>query len=477
MGADAGHPRRTQQEREAKMKTNYEESAHQIREQDRAHVIHPFSSLATNKEEGCTVMTGSEGVHVYDAEGNRFYDGIGGLWCVNAGYGREEIIDAIAQQLRELPFYSAFNNLTNRPAAVLSEKLAELAPGDLNHVFFGTGGSIANDTAVRMVHHHNNLIGKPYRKKILSRQLAYHGSTHLAIALTGPVYQTGWDGATDLVHYLSAPYAYRRPEGMSEEEFLESLIKEMEDAILQLGPENVAAFIAEPIMGAGGVIVPPTGYHKRTWEVCRKYGIFYISDEVVTGFGRLGHMFSSLEVFGVQPDIITAAKGISSGYQPLSATLVSDEIFETLAKPDSAFYHGFTYSCHPAACAAGLKNIEILEREGICEQVRETGPYFEKTLKELESLDIVGEVRGSHFMMCIENVADKATKELFPAEVDIGKRIAQHCQSRGLIVRPLGHLNILSPPLILSKSQIDEIGDILERSIKAVMNDLASKAA
>lgn len=457
------------------MTSNYQDSAHELWEQDRAHVIHPFSSLAANKEEGCTVMTGSDGVHVFDAEGNRFYDGIGGLWCVNAGYGREEIIEAIADQLRELPFYSAFNNLTNRPAALLADKLTDLAPGNLNHVFFGTGGSMANDTAIRMIHHYNNVIGKPYRKKILSRQMAYHGSTHMAIALTGPVYQTGWDGATELVHYLSAPYPYRRPEDKTVDEFVDDLIQEMEDAILELGPDNICAFIAEPIMGAGGVIVPPKGYHKRTWEMCKKYDIFYISDEVVTAFGRLGHMFSSLKVFDVQPDIISVAKGISSGYQPLSATLVSDEIFEVLSRPDGAFYHGFTYSCHPAACAAGLKNIEILEREGICEQVRTTGLHFEKTLKSLEDLDIVGEVRGSHFMMCIENVANKETKELFAADIDVGKRVAQHCQKRGLIVRPLGHLNILSPPLILDEGQIDEIGQILRDSIVAVMDDLASE--
>ncbi|MDH3474419.1 MAG: aminotransferase [Rhodospirillales bacterium] len=454
------------------MDQNYPDSAQDLWEKDRAHVLHPFSDLSVIKDEGCTVMAGSEGVHVMDAEGNRFYDGIGGLWCVNVGYGREEIVEAVAEQLRNLPFYSAFNNLTNPPAATLAAKLAELAPGNLNHIFFGTGGSMANDSAVRIVHHYFNRIGKPYRKKILSRQLAYHGSTHMAIALTGPVYQAGWDGATDLVHYLSAPYPYRRPEDQSEAEFLDSLVAEMEDAIRTLGPDNVAAFIAEPILGAGGVIVPPEGYHKRTWELCRKYGIFYISDEVVTAFGRLGQMFASLDRYGIQPDIITTAKGISSGYQPLSATIVSDQIYDAISAPGGAFYHGFTYSCHPAACAAGLKNIEIIEREEICRRVRKTGPHFEATLKALEDLDLVGEVRGSHFMMCIENVADKKTKKPLPLEVDVGKRIARHCQARGLIVRPLGHLNILSPPLILEEGQIDEIGEILRRSIRATMDDL-----
>jgi len=447
-------------------------SARDVWEQDRAHLIHSFSSLGVNKTEGCTIMTGSDGVHVSDIEGNRYYDGIGGLWCVNVGYGREEIIEAIAQQLRELPFYSGFNNLTNRPASLLAGKLAELAPGPLNRVFFGTGGSMANDSAVRMIHHYFNRIGKPYRKKILSRQNAYHGSTHLTIALTGPIYQRGWDGATDLVHHLSAPHSYRRPAGVTEEGFLDFLMQEMEDAILKLGPDNVAAFIAEPIMGAGGVIVPPEGYHKRSWEICRKYGIFYISDEVVTAFGRLGHMFASYDKFGVQPDVIVVAKGISSGYQPLSATIISDEIFEVLSDPQTAFLHGFTYSGHPAACAAGLTNIEIIEREKICENVRTTGPMFERALHALADLDLVGEVRGSHFMMCIESVANKDTKALLPAEANVGKRIAQNCQQRGLIVRPLGHLNILSPALTLVEAQIEEIGAILRSSIIATMDDL-----
>jgi adenosylmethionine-8-amino-7-oxononanoate aminotransferase len=228
-------------------------------------------------------------------------------------------------------------------------------------------------------------------------------------------------------------------------------------------------------MGAGGVIVPPPGYHKRTWEICKKYEVLYISDEVVTAFGRLGEMFASEAVFGVTPDVLVCAKGISSGYVPLGATLFSDEIYEVISVPQAegaAFYHGFTYSGHPVSCAAGNKNIEIMEREDICAHVREVGPYLEQQLAKLLDLPIVGDVRGKNFMMCIENVADKETKELFPAEVQIGERIAKHCQSRGLIIRPIGHLNIISPPLILTKEQIDTMFGILSESITAAMDDL-----
>jgi len=258
--------------------------------------------------------------------------------------------------------------------------------------------------------------------------------------------------------------------------FCDQLVEEFEAKILELGPEKVAAFFAEPILGAGGVIVPPPGYHRRTQEVCRKYDVLYVSDEVVTAFGRLGHMMASEPVFGLSPDIITCAKGISSGYVPLGATLISDAIYEVIRKPasqaDCFFGHGFTYSGHALCCAAGLKNIEIIEREGICQHVRELGPYFEKKLATLVDLPLVGDVRGRDFMLCVENVADKQTKQLLPEKVDVGKRIADHCEERGVIVRPVGHLNVISPPLILTRDQIDTIVQVLRESILATADDL-----
>ncbi len=455
------------------MEPNFEFSTQDLWERDTEYVLHPFSDLAAHKKDGCTVIASAEGVTVSDSDGNRFIDGIGGLWCVNIGYGREEMVEAIADQIRKIPFYSAFTNLTNAPAVNLATKLASLTPGDLNKVFFGTGGSMANDTAIRIVHHYFNRLGKLEKKHVISREHAYHGSTFLAMSMTGPAYHAGWDVATGFVHHVSAPYPYRRPDGMSVDGFRAQLVDELENKILEIGPENTAAFIAEPIMGAGGVIVPPPGYHRATWEVCQKYDVLYISDEVVTAFGRLGHMFASRDIFDVEPDILCTAKGISSGYQPLSATIISERIYEVISDPGGAFLHGFTYTGHPACCAAGLKNIEILEREDICGRVRRTGPLFEDALGALTDLDLVGEVRGSHFMMCVENVADKGTKKLLPAEVQVGKRIANHCQKLGLIVRPLEHLNILSPPLILSEEQIGQIAEILCKSIKATMDDIA----
>jgi len=448
----------------------------EIRRKDHDHMLHPFMHFPTFEKQGATVIAEGEGAYVYDADGRRYLDGIAGLWCVNIGHGREEIADTLAEQARRLAFFNTFVDTTNPPAAELAAKLASLAPSHMNRIFFDTGGSAANDTAVRAIHFYFNRLGKPSKKKIISRINAYHGSSYLAMALTGvPEDHLGFDLPQDLVHYVSCPNPYRREPGSSVEEFRDQLVEELEAKILELGAENVAAFFAEPILGAGGVIVPPEGYHRRTQEVCRRYGVLYVSDEVVTGFGRLGHMLSSEPVFELAPDIITCAKGLSSGYVPLGASIYSDDIIEVIRKPEpdlDAFNHGFTYSGHALCCAAALKNIEIIEREKICEHVLEVGPYFEKRLGELRELPLVGDVRGSHFMLCVENVADKETKALLPSDVNIGTRITRHCQARGAIVRPIGHLNILSPPLTLTPEQIDELVGIVGASIKATADDL-----
>jgi adenosylmethionine-8-amino-7-oxononanoate aminotransferase len=447
-----------------------------IRNKDRDHVIHPWTDFASFHKEGSDVIAEGEGVYVYNSDGDRFIDGIGGLWCVNIGYGRDEMAQAMADQARKICYYSPFGHITTPPAAELAAKLAALAPANINHIFYGTGGSMSNDTAVRVIHYYFNRLGKTSKKKIISRVDAYHGSTYLAMTLTGVDFDhQGFDLAPNIVERVSAPYVYRRPDGMTIEEYCDQLVQELEDKINEIGPDNVAAFIAEPVMGAGGVIVPPPGYHARTAQVCRKYEVLYISDEVVTGFGRLGHFFASEPVFDLSPDIIVSAKGISSGYLPLSATLFSDEIYEVIRVPQAKgglFTHGFTYSGHPIICAVGLKNIEIMEREKICEHVREVGPYFESQLDTLRDLAIVGDVRGKCFMMCVENVANKETKALFDGDIAIGNRIAAHAQTRGLIVRPIGHLNVMSPPLILTRGQIDSLVGILRESIEATQDDL-----
>ena len=455
---------------------NFQYDTEDLWRKDRDHNIHPWTDFATFKDEGSLVVAESEGCYVFDSEGNRYLDGIGGLWCVNIGYGNDEMAQAIADQARRMTYYSTFGHITTPPAAELAAKLATLTPGPLNHTFFGTGGSMANDTAIRIIHYYFNRLGRKTKKKIIARTDGYHGSTYLAMSMTGVAFDhQGFDLAPDLVHHILNPNPYRRPEGMSMEEFCDEKVADLENAIVDLGPENVAAFIAEPIMGAGGVIVPPPGYHRRTREVCERYEVLYVSDEVVTGFGRLGHFFASEPVFDLVPDVITCAKGISSGYLPLSATILSDTIYDVISVPQAegaVFTHGFTYSGHPVCCAAGLKNIEIMERDDVCGNVLSVGPYLEEQLATLRDLPIVGDVRGKRFMMCVENVADRETRALLPDEAAVGNRIARHAQERGVIVRPIAHLNVLSPPLTMTRKQVDELTGVLRESITETMADL-----
>ena len=290
--------------------------------------------------------------------------------------------------------------------------------------------------------------------------------------MTTPAYRAGWDSADELVHFLSNPCPYRRPDGMSEAEFCDFLIDELERDIEKVGADRIACFIAEPIMGAGGVIVPPTGYHPRAANVCASNDIMMVSDEVVTSFARLGKMFASKDIFGIQPDVICTAKGLSSGYQPISATIISDAIYEVVAAKNNKFLHGMTYSGHPACCAAALANIKLMETEHLCEHVSNVGPIFESSLKSLLDLPIVGDVRGSHFMVGLEFVADQHTKVPFEEEVLIGSRVASLAQQKGLIVRPLGHMIVLSPPLILTTSEVEFVAGVLRESIEQVIADL-----
>lgn len=442
---------------------------------DRDHFLHPWTHFDSFRADGSLVIAKASGASVFDSNGNRYLDGIGGLWCMSVGHGNEEIAEAVADQIKRLAYFSPFVDMTNPPAAELASKLVSLAPGDISRVFYTCSGSTANDTAVRLAHYYFARKGQPERRHIISRMNAYHGSTFLGASLSrkgprAPEYQY----LTDFIHHLSAPYPYRRPDGMSVDQFCDFLVEEMEQRILEIGPERVAAFFAEPIMGAGGVIVPPPGYHKRTYDLCRKYGILYVSDEVVTAFGRLGHWFASKDVFGIEPDMILCAKGMSSGYVPLAACLFSETIYSVIARPDPEAYfaHGYTYSGHPVSCVAGLKTIEIMEREDICGHVRKVGSYFEDRVRELADLPLVGDARGLRFMMCTEYVANKKTKELFSDELNIGKRIADACQARGLIIRPFGHENIMSPPLTMTTADVDQMVDTMRDAIGGLADSL-----
>ena len=451
-----------------------------IRQKDIDHFVHPWTDFETFHEKGSLVVAESEGAYIFDSDGRRYLDGIGGLWCVNAGYGRAEIGQAMAEQATRMTYYSSFGHHTSVPAAELSAKLASLAPGPLNHVIYGSGGSMANDTTVRVIHFYFNQLGMPNKKIVITRENGYHGSTYLAMSMTGIEYDhIGFDVIGEpLIQRVSGPDLYRRPAGTTPEEYTSLLLDEFRDKIESLGAENVAAFFAEPIMGAGGVLVPPPGYLQGMRNLCTEYRILFVADEVVTAFGRLGHFFASEDVFGIVPDVINSAKGLTSAYAPLSATLISDEIYDVISVPQakgSVFAHGFTYSGHPVCCAAALKNIEIMEREDLCGHVRRVGPYFSERLATLSDLGIVGDVRGSHFMQCVENVADKETRALFDPSVHVGDRVANACEKRGLIVRPIAHLNVLSPPLVLTTDQIDWMVDVLREGIIEVQADLVAE--
>jgi putrescine aminotransferase len=456
--------------------TNFGFDLADLTAKDRDHMIHPWVDLGLVKSRDPLIVVEGEGATVTDARGHRMIDGIGGMWCVNVGYGRGEIADAMAAQARRLCYFSPFGMIATPPSIEFAHRLSQHAPGDLKHVFFTTGGSTAVDSALRFVQFLNNFQGRPNKKQIITREHAYHGSTLLSASVSGkPADRGNMDLITGTIHHLPAPNPYRRPEGMSLDAFGDAKVADLENKILELGAENVACFIAEPLLASGGVIVPPPGYQQRTWEICRKYDVLYISDEVVTGFGRLGHIFASQPMFGIEPDIITCAKGLTSGYVPLGAMLVSDRLFSALtetAGKGQFFANGYTYSAHPVACAAGMANLDIMEREDICGHVRELGPYFQERLRTLTDLDMVGDVRGSHFMACVETSADKTNKIAPPIEWEVARRIFEKCMPKGLMVRPLSHLLILSPPLVISRAQVDQAVEILRQGIVEVTADL-----
>ena len=446
-----------------------------IIERDKRHHLHPYQVFDAMAANGALPIASGNGARITDTDGKEYLDAVGGMWCTNIGLGREEMVEAIADQVRTLAYSNPFVDMTNVPSADLATKIAELAPGDLNHVFFSTSGSTAIDFAYRLIQLYQGTRGKTDKINVISRTDAYHGQTFAASSIGGkPGDRIPELQFLDTVHHLSSPNIYRYGNGMSEEDFADGLVAEFEAKVADLGgPAKVAAFFAEPIMGAGGVVPPPANYLKRIWEFCRSNDILYVSDEVVTAFGRVGEWFVSEKVFGIQPDIITSAKGLTSGYLPLAATIFSDRIFEVISDPGAGRYIpiGFTYSGHPVSCVAALKNIEIIEREGILDHVREVGPYFLEQLNTLRDLPMVGDVRGSHMMACIEFVRDVETREAYPDEIDIGHRVSDVCDGLGLIVRPVENLNIMSPPLVITKDDVDFIVTTLREAIPIAYAD------
>src|SRR3990167_9088718 len=425
----------------------------------RDHHLAPFSDYQQLSDTGPRIITNADGVYLWDSEGNKILDGMAGLWCVAIGYGRDELADAASKQMKQLPFYNTFFMTAHPPVLELAKTIAEIAPAGMNHVFFTGSGSEGNDTMLRMVRHYWALKGQPNKKVIISRINGYHGSTVAGASLGGMqgMHEHGDLPIPGIVH-IPQPYWFGEGGDMSPEQFGIWAAEQLEKKILEVGEANVAAFIAEPIQGAGGGIIPPDSYWPKIREILAKYDILFIADEVICGFGRTGEWFGS-DYFGNTPHMMTIAKGLTSGYIPMGGLIVSDKVFEVIDRGGD-FNHGFTYSGHPVAAAVALENIRILREEKIIERVKaETAPYLQERLRELADHPLVGEVRGVGMLGAIELVKNKATRERYPSESGVGMICRGHCFANGLIMRAVGDTMIISPPLVISKAEIDELVD------------------
>ncbi len=420
------------------------------------HHLAPFSDFKQLKEKGPRIITKAKGVYLWDSEGNKILDGMAGLWCVAIGYGREELADAASKQMRELPYYNLFFQTAHPPALKLAKAISDIAPEGMNHVFFTGSGSEGNDTVLRLVRHYWAIKGQPSKKVIISRVNGYHGSTVAGASLGGMTYmhEQGDLPIPGIVH-IPQPYWFGEGGDMTPDEFGVWAAEQLEKKILELGVDNVGAFIAEPIQGAGGVIVPPDTYWPKIKEILAKYDILFVADEVICGFGRTGEWFGS-DFYDLKPDLMTIAKGLTSGYIPMGGVIVRDEVVKVLNEGGD-FNHGFTYSGHPVAAAVGLENIRILSEEKIVERVKsETAPYLQKRLRELSDHPLVGEVRGVGMLGAIELVKDKATRQRYAGK-GAGMICRTFCFNNGLIMRAVGDTMIISPPLVITFAEIDEL--------------------
>ncbi len=440
-------------------------------EMDAAHHLHPYSTHHELAAKGARVITRTDGVYLYDSEGQRLIDGMAGLWCVNAGYGRKEIAEAGAKALTELPYYNNFFQTTNPYVAELSEKLSTLTPGNLNQFFFANSGSEANDSAVKMIRFFWNLAGKPTKKTIIARKQAYHGVTMAAASLSGiPSMHPQADLPLPGFVHIGYPYWYGEGGDSDPAEFGLKVARALEEKILELGADNVAAFFAEPIQGAGGLIIPPETYWPEIQRICKKHDVLLHVDEVICGFGRTGKWFGS-ETLHIEPDSLSMAKGMTSGYQPLSAVAVGPRMGEALFKADEEWSHGFTYSGHPVACAVALANIDVMEREQLVEKTGgEIGDYFQKKLSELSDHVLIGETRGIGLLGAMEIVKNKETRERFDGNT--GGICRDHCFENGLIMRAIGDTMVLSPPLSITKPEIDELFGLAVKALDLTAESL-----
>ena len=439
---------------------------------DSAHHMAPFTDYADLRKKGARIITRAEGHCVYDSDGNRILDGMAGLWCVNVGYGRRELVEAASSQMAELPYYNNFFKTSNPPVAALSKRLAELTPDGLNNAFFANSGSEANDTIIRMVRHFWALEGKPEKRVIIGREYGYHGSTIMSASMGGMSGMHDQAANEPDFEHIRPPYGFLYQGNQDEAVFAANAASWLEDRIIEVGADRVAAFVAEPVQGAGGVIVPPDGYFAHIEAICRKHGILFIVDEVITGFGRTGHWFAS-EKMGLSPDMMTMAKGLTSGYMPMSAVMVGDRVAARLIADGGEFYHGFTYSGHPVAAAVALANLDLIERENMIETVRDdTGPYFASALASLADHRLVGEVRTFGLLAAIELVKSKDGPVMFEDTGTVGGMCRDHAIQRGLMMRAVRDAMILSPALSYTRADIDETVAIARKALDATTTDL-----
>ena len=445
---------------------NFAENTSELQHFDSQHHLHPFTDPKDLLKDGARIITRADGIYLWDSNGEKILDAMAGLWCVNVGYGRENLARVAYEQLQVLPYYNSFFKTTTPPAITLAKKLAEITPEGFNHVFFTNSGSEANDTVVRTVRRYWRVLGKPEKRVIISRKEAYHGSTVAAASLGGKSFDHEMDGLpiADIIH-IDHPYWYGKGGDLSMDEFGIKTAQCLETKIKEIGEEKVAAFIGEPIQGAGGVVVPPDTYWPEIQRICNKYGILLIADEVICGFGRTGKWFGS-ETFDIKPDLMPIAKGLSSGYLPIGGVMMHDRVMDVLIEKGGEFAHGFTYSGHPAACAVALENIKIIEDEKLVEKVaNETGPYLKKRWKEFENHPLVGEVRNVGLLGAIELVENKETRKFFPSDKKVGDACKTICFENNIVMRALKDTMVVSPPLTITVEQIDEMSDLIKLSL------------